>query len=210
MSTPSGTTESQLRDLVAAMHLRHRFLGVFDKSFPGFLNPGQPASAIVNTGSRASGGMHWIAFAFDPIRRRCYMFDPFGWSDEKLWELYRVKYRSLMRRTGLSQPDRCFELVRSTETVQCPCSAACGLFSALFVASFDRYRQRPMNGNPIIDTVVGVRHDLMRQPAYREILHRNQERLYFWFMKHNGYFRTHERQLKEATALEALPENHGP
>ncbi|AAC54913.1 protease [Fowl aviadenovirus A] len=204
----SGTTETQLRDLLSSMHLRHRFLGVFDKSFPGFLDPHVPASAIVNTGSRASGGMHWIGFAFDPAAGRCYMFDPFGWSDQKLWELYRVKYNAFMRRTGLRQPDRCFTLVRSTEAVQCPCSAACGLFSALFIVSFDRYRSKPMDGNPVIDTVVGVKHENMNSPPYRDILHRNQERTYYWWTKNSAYFRAHQEELRRETALNALPENH--
>ncbi|QJC19256.1 L3 protease [Duck adenovirus 4] len=201
----SGTTETQLRNLVASLHPRHHFLGVFDKTFPGFLSPDRPASAIVNTGSRQSGGMHWIAFAFDPASKRCYMFDPFGWSDKQLWDLYRVKYDAFMRRTGLRQPDRCFELVRSVQAVQCPCSAACGLFSALFIASFDRYRTRPMNGNPIIDTVVGVSHADMDRPAFRDILHRNQERVYFWFLKNSPYFAAHNAELKRETALDTLP-----
>lgn len=204
----SGTTETQLRDLVASLGLRHRFLGVFDNSFPGFLDVTRPASAIVNTGSRASGGMHWIGFAYEPTRRICYMFDPFGWSDPKLWQIYKFKYDVFLRRTGLRQLDRCITLVKSTEAVQCPCSAACGLFSALFIASFDRYPSRPMNDNPIIDTVVGVRHDKMYNPMYREVLHRNQERMYVWFMQHSSYFRHHAENLKRETALNVMPENH--
>lgn len=204
----SGTTESQLRDLVAAMHLRHRFLGVFDRSFPGFLDPTSPASAIVNTGSRASGGMHWIGFAYDPNYGRCYMFDPFGWSDRELYALYKVKYDAFLKTTGLRQRDRCIELVRSVQAVQCPCSAACGLFSALFIASFDRYRNKPMNGNPIIDTVVGVSHDNMYKPAFREVLHRNQERMNTWFKQNNAYFRQHAQLLERETAINTIPENH--
>ncbi|WPS63620.1 protease [Aviadenovirus phalacrocoracidae] len=204
----SGTTDSQLRDLVASMHVRHRFLGVFDKNFPGFLHPNERASAIVNTGSRASGGLHWIGFAFEPHGKKCYMFDPFGWSDTKLWELYKFKYEAFMRRTGLSQRDRCFELIKSNEAVQCPCSAACGLFSALFIASFDRYPLRPMDGNPVIDTVIGVKHENMYKPQFREVLHRNQERMYLWFMKNNPYFRANEERLKSETAIESIPENH--
>nr|WJJ54616.1 MAG: protease [Otus scops adenovirus] len=204
----SGTTETELRHLVAAMHLQHRFLGVYDNSFPGFLNPAQSASAIVNTGSRASGGMHWIAFAFDPVTKRCYMFDPFGWSDSKLWELYKVKYDALMRRTGLKQADRCFQLVRSTETVQCPCSAACGLFSALFIASFDKYRNSPMNHNPIIDVVDGVPHSEMFDAEGRAMLHANQDRLYSWFANTNRYFRANEKRLRAETAINSLPGNH--
>lgn len=204
----AGTTETELKDLVAAFHFRHRFLGVFDNSFPGFLSPHVPASAIVNTGSRASGGMHWIAFAFDPSTRKCYMFDPFGWSDQKLLQLYKVKYDRLMRRTGLSQPDRCFTLVRSLECVQCPCSAACGLFCALFLASFDRYRYRPMNGNPIIDILVGVDHRNMYNPEFQNILHRNQERMYHWLLAHNPYFAAHRETLERETRINAIPENH--
>lgn len=204
----SGTTESQLRDLVAAMHPRHRFLGVFDRSFPGFLDPTRPASAIVNTGSRSSGGMHWIGFAYDPTMRRCYMFDPFGWSDKELYNLYKVKYDAFLKTTGLRQPDRCIELVRSVQAVQCPCSAACGLFSALFIASFDRYRTRPMNGNPIIDTVVGVDHANMYKPAFQAVMHRNQERMYAWFSRNNPYFSAHRLALERETAINTLPENH--
>ena len=204
----AGTTENQLNQLVGAMHLRHRFLGVFDKSFPGFLDPNRPASAIVNTGSRTSGGMHWIAFAYEPLARKCYMFDPFGWSDRELWKLYKVKYDAFLRRTGLRQPDRCIQLVRSVEAVQCPCSAACGLFSALFLASFDKYPMNPMIGNPIIDTVIGVKHADMYKPDYRGVLHRNQERMYYWFSKENAYFRDHAEEIKRETALESVPENH--
>ncbi|APY28355.1 protease [Psittacine aviadenovirus B] len=201
----AGTTESQLRDLVRSLHLRHRFLGVFDKTFPGFLNPQRPASAIVNTGSRASGGMHWIGFAFDPIGQRCYMFDPFGWTDNDLWNLYRVKYDAFLRRTGLAQSDRCVNLIRSVQAVQCPCSAACGLFSALFIASFDKYRQNPMDGNPIIDTVEGVDLRHLYDPTYRSILHDNQERLYIWLRENSEYFRLNEMQLRRETAINSLP-----
>lgn len=203
-----GTTESQLRELVSSLHLRHRFMGVFDNSFPGFLDPDVPASAIVNTGSRTSGGMHWIGFAYEPVRRTCYMFDPFGWTDQKLWELYHFKYQALLRRTGLRQRDRCIVLVKSSQAVQCPCSAACGLFSALFVASFDRYPHKPMDGNPIIDTVVGVSHENLYKPAFQQVLHRNQDRMYFWFAKHSNYFRANEDQLRRETRIGALPENH--
>ncbi|UKS51824.1 protease [Falcon aviadenovirus A] len=204
----SGTTETQLQDLVASVHLRHRFLGVFDNSFPGFIDPTQPASAIVNTGSRSSGGMHWIGFAYEPTRRICYMFDPFGWSDENLWKIYRFKYESFLKRTGLKQPDRCITLVKSNQAVQCPCSAACGLFSALFIVSFDRYPLRPMDGNPIIDVLVGVDHKYMYHPFYMEILHRNQTRMYYWFARNSNYFRAHEDLLRRETSINAIPENH--
>uniref|UniRef100_A0AB38ZPA7 Protease n=1 Tax=Psittacine aviadenovirus B TaxID=2169709 RepID=A0AB38ZPA7_9ADEN len=201
----SGTTETQLRDLVRSLHLRHHFLGVFDKSFPGFLNPKRPASAIVNTGSRASGGMHWIGFAFDPVGHRCYMFDPFGWTDRDLWDIYKVKYDAFLRRTGLAQSDRCVTLIRSVQAVQCPCSAACGLFCTLFVASFDRYRRNPMDGNPIIDTVDGVNLRRLYDPLYRGVLHDNQERLYAWLRNNSAYFRAHEGVLRSETAINSLP-----
>lgn len=204
----AGTTETQLKELVASLHPRHRFLGVFDKSFPGFIDPRRPSSAIVNTGSRASGGMHWIGFAYEPTRRVCYMFDPFGWSDSKLWEIYKFKYESFLRRTGLQQPDRCITLIKSTESVQCPCSAACGLFSALFIASFDHYPLKPMNGNPIIDVLVGIKHENMYKPQFREVLHRNQQRMYIWFKTHSNYFKCNAAILMRDTALDSMPENH--
>lgn len=204
----AGTTETQLKDLVGSLHLRHRFLGVFDNSFPGFIDSNKPASAIVNTGSRATGGMHWIGFAYEPHRRVCYMFDPFGWSDPKLWEIYKFKYDRFLRRTGLQQPDRCITLIKSTQAVQCPCSAACGLFAALFIASFDKYPLKPMNGNPIIDVVVGVNHDHLYKPEYIEILHRNQERMYSWFLMHSPYFKANANVLMRDTAINSIPENH--
>lgn len=204
----SGTTETQLRDLVSAMHLKHRFLGVFDNTFPGFMNPNQRASAIVNTGSRASGGMHWIGFAYEPSGRLCYMFDPFGWSDAELWRIYKFKYESFLRRTGLQQADRCITLVKSVQAVQCPCSAACGLFAALFIASFDAYPRNPMSKNPIIDVVNGVPHDKLHLPEYQRILHRNQDHLYQWFVRTNAYFRDNERLLERETSLYALPDFH--
>ncbi|AFC40575.1 protease [Goose adenovirus 4] len=204
----AGTSDSQLKALVGAMHPRHHFLGVFDNSFPGFINPRLASSAIINTGSRRTGGMHWIAFAYEPRSQRCYMFDPFGWSDAKLWTIYKFKYDQLLKRTGLAQSDRCITLVKSTQAVQCPCSAACGLFSALFIASFDAYPQKPMDGNPIIDILVGVDHSKMNVPTFREILHRNQERTYVWFGMHNSYFRAHSEELRRETAIETLPENH--
>lgn len=204
----AGTTDTQLKALVSAMHLRHHFLGVFDNSFPGFLDPHKACSAIINTGSRRSGGMHWIGFAYNPSNKTCYMFDPFGWSDSKLWSLYKFKYDGLMRRTGLVQSDRCITLVKSTQAVQCPCSAACGLFSALFVASFDQYPLSPMKDNPIIDVVVGIDHSKLFQRAFQEILHRNQTRMYHWFDVHNNYFRTHAEEMKRDTAIETVPFTH--
>lgn len=204
----SGTSDFQLKSLVAAFHLKHRFLGVFDNSFPGFINPNVASSAIINTGSRQSGGMHWIAFAYDPSLRRCYMFDPFGWSDSKLWTIYKFKYDRLLKRTGLSQNDRCITLIKSTQAVQCMCSAACGLFSALFIASFDKYPSKPMDGNNIIDILVGVDHSKMNLPEYIDILHRNQERMYTWFEFNNNYFRYNSIKLRKETAIESINDVH--
>nr|UAJ21424.1 protease [Duck aviadenovirus] len=200
-----GTTDAQLKAIVSAMHLKHTFLGVFDNSFPGFIDSKKSSSAIINTGSAASGGMHWIGFAYEPIKRICYMFDPFGWSDEKLWSIYKFKYDQLLKRTGLSQLDRCITLVKSNQSVQCTCSAACGLFCILFIASFDSYPNKPMIGNPIIDVVQGVNHSDMNKPMYRSILHSNQERLYQWLSRNNSYFRSHRTQLENETKLNTLP-----
>ena len=121
---------------------------------------------------------------------------------------FEGKYGACVRRAGVGEPDRCGALVRATAAVQGPCSAGCGLCSALVVASVDRYHTRPMAGNPIIDTVVGVKHAKMYKPEFREILHRNQERMYYWFMKENPYFRAHEEELKRETALDTVPTNH--
>lgn len=201
----AGTTDTQLKGLVSALHLRHRFLGVFDNSFPGFLDPKRSSSAIINTGSASSGGMHWIGFAYESSSRTCYMFDPFGWNDGKLWDIYKFRYDNLIKRTGLSQTDRCITLVKSTQAVQCTCSSACGLFCVLFIASFDKFPLKPMNGNSIIDILVGVDHKNMNKPNFREILHRNQERLYVWLFKYNNYFRANEYVLRHETSLYSLP-----
>ncbi|BBJ21549.1 protease [Crane-associated adenovirus 1] len=204
----AGTTETQLREIISAMHLRHSFLGVFDNSFPGFININHKSSAIVNTGSRSSGGMHWIAFAYEPTSRTCYMFDPFGWQDSKLLSLYKFKYDNLIKKSALNSPTRCIKFVKSVESVQCPCSAACGLYACLFIASFDKYPFKPMNNNPIIDTVKGVKHSYMYSNEGISILHQNQLNMYRWFIVNNSYFRANKEILEDETALNTIPENH--
>nr|QPN96246.1 adenovirus endopeptidase [Siadenovirus sp.] len=198
-----GTSQSELINIILSLGLPN-FKGVYDKNFPGFINPDRPQYAIVNTGDRSSGGVHWIAFAFDPNSLKFFLFDPFGFSKTELLKRYHFQYTQMMKNTALSGPTRCVELVRSTQAVQCPCSAACGLFCCLFLASFEMYRNSPMSCNPIIDVVEGVNHKKLLTPEGISITHTNQIRLYDWLYIHSKYFRNHVREIKENTKLYAL------
>lgn len=198
-----GTSASELGHLVNSLGLVH-FRGVYDKHFPGFLDPDRPQYAIVNTGDRSSGGVHWIAFAFDPNNFKFYIFDPFGFSKRELLARYHFQYTNMMRNTALRVPFGCIQLVRSTQAVQCPCSAACGLFCILFLASFEMYRQSPMVCNPIIDVVKGVNHSMLLTPEGIKITHTNQRNLYDWMYINSSYFRRNVRRIKESTTLNAI------
>lgn len=199
----AGTSSSELITLVRSLGLGSYFLGVYDKHFPGFLNDRRLAYAIVNTGDYMSGGLHWIAFAYDPNGRKFYIFDPFGWSKKELWKFYKFQYDRIVRRTAL-QNGRCIKLVRSVDTVQCPCSAACGLYCVLFLASFYYFRNSPMYNNPIIDVVTGVPHSKMKSSYGIAILHCNQERLYNWLYYNSVYFRDNELEIKRNTRINSI------
>lgn len=199
----AGTSSSELVTLVNSLGLNSFFLGVFDKHFPGFIDLNRIAYAIVNTGDYASGGVHWIAFAYDPNGRIFYIFDPFGWSKKDLWKFYKFQYDRIVKNTALSN-GRCVRLVKSIETVQCPCSAACGLFCLLFLSSFYHYRHTPMCNNPIIDIVNGVCHNKMKNPVSIKVLHCNQEKLYDWLYINSVYFRDNEYVIKQNTKINSM------
>lgn len=198
-----GTSRSELLNIVLSLGLPN-FRGVYDKHFPGFLNPDKVQYAIVNTGDVVSGGMHWIAFAFDPNAYKFYMFDPFGFSNKDLLRRYQFQYKQMMKNTALSNPSRCVQLFKSTQAVQCPCSAACGLFCCLFLASFEMYRNTPMSCNPIIDVVQGVDHRLLLTPKGTQVTHTNQEKLYDWLYINCKYFRRNVNTIKKETRLNAI------
>ncbi|AKT26034.1 protease [Equine adenovirus 2] len=200
-----GSTETELKRILSDLNVTPLLLGTYDKRFPGFVSKAKPACAIVNTAFRETGGEHWIAMAWYPPNNSFYMFDPFGFSDQKLKQIYDFEYQGLLRRSALtSSKDRCVQLIRSTDTVQGPNSAACGLFCCLFLKSFACYPARPMNGNPIIDIVRGVPNERLTDPSSLPILYRNQENMYAFLENHSPYFVSHEREIKRKTAFDYI------
>ncbi|QHB43563.1 MAG: protease [psittacine adenovirus 7] len=201
----AGTSTSELIAIVKSLQLDANFLGVFDKNFPGFLDTSKLAYAIVNTGDYISGGVHWIAFAFDPTSAIFYMFDPFGWSKADLLQKYQFQYDRMIKATAMHTQSRCVRLVKSVQAVQCICSAACGLFCCLFLASFYYYRHSPMINNPIIDIVRGIPLADMLTPFGIFVTHQNQKNLYLWLYVHSMYFRMHAREIKHNTRINIIP-----
>ncbi|QER78607.1 protease [Psittacine adenovirus 5] len=200
----AGTSTSELIAIVKSLGIDSHFLGVFDKNFPGFLDTQRVAYAIVNTGDYMSGGVHWIAFAYDPQAAIFYMFDPFGWSKLDLLRRYQFQYDRMIKTTALGTNSRCVRLVKSVQAVQCICSAACGLFCCLFLASFYHYRYSPMIDNPIIDIVRGIPLSLMLTPYGNYVTHQNQKNVYLWLYMNSLYFRMYAREIKHNTRINAI------
>lgn len=198
-----GTSSTELTHLVNSLSITN-FLGVFDKNFPGFLDTSRVACAIVNTGDVSSGGVHWIAFAFDPVSYIFYMFDPFGWSKKELLRIYQFQYDRMVKHTALNTPTRCVRLIKSVEAVQCVCSGACGLYCVLFLASFTYFRYSPMSRNPIIDTVDGIPVYMLRTAVGICVTHCNQKKLYKWFYEHSWYFRYNARIITHNTRINLI------
>ncbi|APG53805.1 protease [simian adenovirus 55] len=199
-----GSSEEELRAIVRDLGCGPYFLGTFDKRFPGFVSPNRLACAIVNTAGRETGGEHWLALGWNPRGNTFYLFDPFGFSDQRLKQIYNFEYEGLLRRSALesTRGDRCLTLVKSKETVQGPNSAACGLFCCMFLQAFVHWPDRPMEDNPTMDLLTGVPNCLLDSPTAQGILKRNQEELYRFLAQHSPYFRAHRARIESQTAFD--------
>lgn len=197
-----GSSEEELAHIVNDLGIGPYFLGTFDKRFPGFISTSKMACAIVNTGTRESGGQHWIAMGWFPNSRTFYMFDPFGFSDKKLLQIYNFEYQGLLKRSALySTSDRCIEFVKSIDSVQGPYSAACGLFCCLFLHAFVNWPNSPMSKNPTMDLVVGVPNSKLMEPSSEKTFFNNQEKMYCFLKQKSPYFRSHEFTIKKNTSF---------
>ena len=196
MSLEGGSTETELKRLVESMGLGRGFLGLFDCRFPGFIQKHKIQTAIVNTGPREGGGLHWIAMAWNPTRRVVYLFDPLGWTESDLSRYYGFSYRNMIKRSALSSPDRCVTLERNTQAVQCTCSGSCGLWCVYFLAAFLLNPNDPFE-TKLFQDLQGKAPQL--HPSSPATLHRNQEILYRYLHAHSVYFRTHSAEITRRT-----------
>lgn len=200
-----GSSENEIKAMAKDLGLNSVFLGTFDKHFPGFINKNAQCCAIVNTGDRQSGGVHWLAFGWEPKGQTFFMFDPFGFSDAKLKQMYDFEYEGLMKRSAIfSTADRCIQLKRNDMAVQGPKSAACGLFCLMFLYAFLHWPWDPFDNNPIFGPLTGIEPRNLFLPKSQAALFKNQEFLYTFLRARSVYFRDHETQIKSNTAFDKL------
>ncbi|AMB43158.1 protease [Bat mastadenovirus WIV12] len=199
-----GSSESELKHIITDLGVGKYFLGTFDKRFPGFIQKDKPCCAIVNTAYRETGGMHWIAFAWYPPSFTFYMFDPFGFSDEKLKQIYDFEYQNLLKRSALTSTEsKCLTFIKSTESVQGGHSAACGLFCCAFLYSFVNYPLNPMK-NPFMKIFKSVPNDKILTPKCQFIFKKNQDNLYHFLSQKSPYFKLNEQKIKCQTNFNKL------
>ena len=197
-----GSSEQELTAIVRDLGCGPYFLGTFDKRFPGFVSRDRLSCAIVNTAGRETGGVHWLAFGWNPKSHTCYLFDPFGFSDQRLKQIYQFEYESLLRRSALAATkDRCVTLEKSTQTVQGPFSAACGLFCCMFLHAFTHWPDHPMDKNPTMDLLTGVPNCMLQSPQVVGTLQRNQNELYKFLNNLSPYFRHNRERIEKATSF---------
>lgn len=200
-----GSCELELKAIARDLQLSPFFLGTFDKYFPGFINKSKMCCAIVNTASRQSGGTHWLAFGWFPAKQTFYLFDPFGFSDAKLKQLYNFEYEGLMKRSAIhSTPNRCVTLVRTDKAVQGPYSAACGLFCLLFLCAFTQWPENPFDKNPVFGPLSGISPRLLFSLNAQTTFCKNQRFLYRFLYKHSAYFRHHADVIIKNTSINKL------
>lgn len=198
-----GSREEELRAIVRDLGAGPYFLGTFDKRFPGFLDKNKMSCAIVNTAGRETGGRHWLALAWFPPSKSFYFFDPFGFSDSKLKQVYEFEYQGLLKRSALAG-DGCINLVKSVQSVQGPNSAACGLFCCMFLHAFAHWPHTPMEHNPTMDLLTGVPNAGLFSPVYQPTLRENQTQLYRFLASHSAYFRAHRPRIERLTAFDKM------
>lgn len=197
-----GSREEELHAILRDLGVGPYFLGTFDKRFPGFIHKQKMCCAIVNTAGRETGGQHWLALAWFPQAKNFYFFDPFGFSDEKLRQIYHFEYEGLLKRSALSSSgDGCVNLVKSAQTVQGPNSAACGLFCCMFLHAFAHWPQTPMDHNPTMDLLTGVPNLQLTSPSRQGTLRANQDKLYRFLAAKSAYFRAHRPQIERDTSF---------
>ncbi|AII22572.1 protease [Lizard adenovirus 2] len=197
----SGSSEQELKMLVRSLNLEPGFLGTFDCRFPGFISKDRRQTAIVNTGPREQGGIHWIALAWDPKSYKMFLFDPLGWSDAELKRYYNFSYKNMVQRSALSSPDRCVTLVKNTQAVQCTCAGSCGLFCVFFLYCAHLNASNPF-GTSLFQSMEGQKSGMV--PKSPDQLHKNQALLYNFLSSHSEYFRKHARNIVLNTRLHLI------
>lgn len=198
----SGTSESEIRAMLRDLGVGRVFIGTFDNTFGGFKRSKVPLCAIINTGSRQSGGVHWIAAGIVPAAKRIFVFDPLGWNDAQLRRLYDFSIYPLLSKTmdhydtKASVQDSCFIVSRNSQAVQCSCAGSCGLYCVMFVYCFSR-SPRDVSEDALLQSFDGERASV--RPTHWKTLHSNQDKLYEFLYHNCTYFRNHSREMKENT-----------